>query len=72
MDKFVICHCCGQWLEIQDIGFYTYAFPMSLNARDATIGMNTLDFLNNYYQANLENFSCNPQATQCILNKEQN
>lgn len=44
--KFVICPCCGQWLEIQDTGFYTYAFPMSLNARDAVMGMNTRDFLN--------------------------
>lgn len=51
--------------------FYTYAFPMSLNARDAAIGMNTLDFLNNYYQPNLEDFRFNSQSTQCILNKEQ-
>ena len=71
LNKFVICPCCGRWLEIQDIGFYTYAFPISLNARDATIGMNTLDFLNNYYQTNLEDFRFNSQATQCILNKEQ-
>ena len=60
MDKFVICPCCGQWLEIQDIGFYTYAFPMPLNARD---------MVNSYQQ---EDFKFNLQSTQCILNKEQN
>ena len=70
MDKFVICPCCGQWLEIQDIGFYTYAFPMPLNARDAIMSMNTKDFINSL-QTNLEDFRFNPQATQCILNKEQ-
>ncbi len=70
MNKFVICPCCGQWLEIQDIGFYTYAFPMSLNARNAIMSMNTKDFIN-FLQTNLENFSFNPQTTQCILNKEQ-
>ena len=57
LNKFVICPCCGQWLEIQDIGFYTYAFPMSLNARDAAIGMNTRDFLNNYYLYNFGFFA---------------
>lgn len=72
LNKFVICPCCGQWLEIQDIGFYTYAFPMSLNARDAVMGMNTRDFLDNYYQPNLNDFRFNQQSTQCILNKEQN
>ena len=72
LNKFVICPCCGQWLEIQDIGFYTYAFPMFLNARDAVMNMNTKDFINNYYQTNLEDVRFNPQATQCILNKEQN
>jgi hypothetical protein len=66
MNKFVICPCCRQWLEIQDIGCYTYAFPMPLNARDAAIGMNTFHFLNNYYQPNLENFRFNSQSTQCI------
>ena len=70
MNKFVICPCCGQWLEIHDIGFYTYAFPMPLNARDAIMGMNTKDFMDSL-QTNLENFRFNPQATQCILNKEQ-
>ena len=69
MSNFVICPCCGQWLEIQDIGFYTYAFPMPLNMRDAVMGMNTNDFLN-ALQANLEDFKFNSQATQCILNKE--
>ena len=44
---------------------------MPLNARDAVIGMNTRDFLNNYYQPNLEDFRFNSQSTQCILNKEQ-
>lgn len=70
MDKFVICPCCGQWLEIHDIGFYTYAFPMPLNARDAVMGMSTKDFTN-ALQTNLENFKFNSQSTQCILNKEQ-
>ncbi len=70
MNKFVICPCCCQWIEIQDIGFYTYAFPMSLNARNAIMSMNTKDFIN-FLQTNLENFSFNPQTTQCILNKEQ-
>lgn len=69
MSNFVICPCCGQWLEIQDIGFYTYAFPMPLNMRDAVMGMNTNDFLNTL-QTNLEDFKFNSQATQCILNKE--
>ena len=69
MSSFVICPCCGQWLEIQDIGFYTYAFPMPLSARDAVMSMNTRDFLNNL-QTNLENFRFNSQSTQCILNKE--
>lgn len=71
MNKFVICPCCGQWLEIQDIGFYTYAFPMPLNARDAIIGMNINDFTSKL-QTNLEDFKFNSQSTQCILNKEQN
>lgn len=71
LNKFVICPCCGQWLEIQDIGFYTYAFPMPLSARDAAIGMNTRDFLDNYYQPNLNDLRFNQQSTQCILNKEQ-
>ena len=70
LNKFVICPCCGQWLEIQDIGFYTYAFPMPLNARDAVMNMNTKDFINSL-QTNLEDFRFNPQTTQCILNKEQ-
>ena len=71
LNKFVICPCCGQWLEIQDIGFYTYAFPMPLNARDAVMSMSTKDFINSL-QTNLENFRFNSQSTQCILNKEQN
>lgn len=69
MSNFVICPCCGQWLEIQDIGYYTYAFPMPLNARNAVMSMNTRDFLNNL-QTNLEDFRFDSQATQCILNKE--
>jgi hypothetical protein len=69
MSNFVICPCCGQWLEIQDIGFYTYAFPMSLNARDVVMNMNTQDFLNSL-QTNIEDFKFNSEATQCILNKE--
>ena len=72
LNKFVICPCCGQWLEIKDVGYYTYAFPMPLNARDAMIGMNTHDFLTHYYQPNLEDFRFNSQSTQCVLNKEQN
>ena len=59
LNKFVICPCCGQWLEIQDIGFYTYAFPTPLN---------TQDIVNGYSQ---EDFIFNSQSTQCILNKEQ-
>ena len=70
MNKFVICPCCGQWLEIQDIGLYTYAFPMPLNARGTMMNMSIKDFTS-ALQTNLENFSFNPQATQCILNKEQ-
>lgn len=69
MNNFVIYPCCGQWLEIQDIDYYTYAFPMPLNVRDAVMNMNTHDFLNNL-QTNLEDFRFDSQTTQCILNKE--
>lgn len=71
MNNFVICPCCGQWLEIQNIGYYTYAFPMPLNVRDVVMNMNIHDFLNSL-QTNLEDFRFNSQATQCILNKENN
>lgn len=73
MDKFIICPCCGQWLQIQDIGFYTYGFPMSLNMRDAVMQMNTQNTLQQYY-SNISNINQKPEDLphQCILNKENN
>lgn len=60
MDKFIICPCCGQWLRIQDIGFYTYGFPMPLNMRDAVMQMNTQDYLQQYY-SNISNINQKPE-----------
>ena len=67
MNKFVICPYCGQGLEIQDNGFYTYAFPAIFDGSEAFLNANINDFVSKL-QANLE---FNPRSTRCILNKEQ-
>ena len=67
MNKFVICPYCGQGLEIQDIGFYTYAFPAIFNRPEAILNANMNDFVSKL-RADIK---FDPQSTQCILNKEQ-
>lgn len=48
MSKVIKCPCCNQMLEIVDVGFDIYAYPLPSNMRDS-INMNPTSSLYDYY-----------------------